>query len=121
MNDPKNFAEYAAGFPPKVRRMLQSVRSAIKKAAPDAHETVSYKMPAFVQGEILVWYGAHANHIGLYPKASAMSAFERELSGYKRAKGSVQFPFDEPMPLELIARIVRFRLKEVKSKRGSAL
>lgn len=113
MAAPKNFAEYAAGFPPKVRRALQSVRSTIKKAAPGAEEIISYGMPAFRQRTILVWFGAHAKHIGLYPKAAAMSAFKRELNAYKHAKGSVQFPLDEPMPLELIARIVRFRVDEV--------
>lgn len=113
MKIPKDFAEYAAGFPPKVRKILQSVRTAIKKAAPDAEETISYGMPAFRQGTILVWFGAHTKHIGFYPKSAAMSAFKRELNAYKHAKGSVQFPFDEPMPLDLIDRIVRFRVKEV--------
>lgn len=113
MKAPKNFAEYAAGFPPKVRKTLQSVRSTIKKAAPDAQEIISYGMPAFRQGTILVWFGAHAKHIGFYPKTAAMSAFKRELAAYKHAKGSVQFPLDEPMPLDLIARIVRYRVEEV--------
>ncbi len=113
MKTPKDFADYAAGFPPNVRKILQSVRSAIKKAAPDAEEIISYGMPAFRQGTILVWFGAHAKHIGLYPKTAAMSAFKRELSAYKHAKGSVQFPLDEPMPLDLVARIVRFRLKDL--------
>jgi uncharacterized protein YdhG (YjbR/CyaY superfamily) len=121
MPSPKNFAEYAAAFPPKVRRLLQSVRSTIKKAAPEAEEIVSYHIPAFRQGKILVWFGAHANHIGFYPHTSAMAAFKRELAGYKRGKGSVQFPLDEPVPLDLIARIVRFRVKEVTSERRTAL
>jgi uncharacterized protein YdhG (YjbR/CyaY superfamily) len=115
MKAPKDFAEYAAGLPPKVRRILQSVRSAIKKAAPDAQEVISYKMPAFRQGKILVWFGAHTNHIGIYPHVSAIIAFKRELSSYKQAKGSVQFSLDEPMPLDLIARIVRFRVGEVQN------
>jgi uncharacterized protein YdhG (YjbR/CyaY superfamily) len=93
----------------------------IQKAAPDAEEIISYKMPAFRQGKILVWFGAHTNHLGFYPGASGMSAFKRALRGYKRAKGSVQFPLDEPMPLDLIARIVRFRVKEVTSERRAAL
>ena len=113
MKAPKDFADYAAGFPPKVRKALLSVRSTIKKAAPDAQEIISYGMPAFRQKTILVWFGAHTKHLGLYPKTAAMSAFKRELSHYKHAKGSVQFPLDEPMPLDLIARIVRFRVKEV--------
>ena len=113
MKTPKDFAEYAAGFPPTVRKALQSVRSAVKKAAPDAEEIISYGMPAFRQGTILVWFGAHTKHIGLYPKAAAMTAFKGELGVYKHAKGSVQFPLDEPMPLDLIARIVRYRVKAV--------
>lgn len=114
MKAPKNFADYAAGFSPNVRKALQSVRSTVKKAAPDAEEVISYRMPALRQGTILVWFGAHAKHIGLYPKAAAMTVFKRELAEYKHAKGSVQFPLDEPMPLDLIARIVRFRVNEVK-------
>ncbi|HZY98115.1 MAG TPA: DUF1801 domain-containing protein [Candidatus Baltobacteraceae bacterium] len=121
MKAPKDFADYAAGFPPKVRRVLQSVRSAVKKAAPDAQEIVSYKMPAFRQGKILVWFGAHANHIGFYPGAEAMVAFKKEFDAYKHAKGSVQFQLDEPMPFDLIARIVRYRVKAVESQRRSAL
>lgn len=113
MKAPKDFADYAAAFPPKVRKVLQSVRSTIKKAAPGAQEIISYGMPAYRQGTILLWFGAHTQHIGLYPKAAAMSAFKREFSDYKHAKGSVRFPLDEPMPLDLIARVVRFRLKEV--------
>lgn len=117
MKPPKDFAEYAAGFPPKVRRALRSVRSTIRKSAPDAQEVISYKMPAFRQRKILVWFGAHTNHIGFYPHVSAMVAFKRDLAGYKQSKGAVQFPLDEPMPLDLIARIVRFRVKEVASER----
>lgn len=113
MKPPKDFAEYASAFPPNVRRILQSVRSTVKKVAPDAEEIISYKMPAYRQGKILVWFGAHTSHIGFYPGVSGIAAFKRELSGYKRAKGSVQFPIDESMPLELIARIVRFRVKEL--------
>lgn len=90
------------------------MRSTIKKAAPDAQEIISYGMPAFRQGTILVWFGAHTKHIGLYPKVAAMTAFKSEVGAYKHAKGSVQFPLDEPMPLDLIARIVRFRVNAVR-------
>jgi len=95
------------------------MRAAIKKAAPGAAETMSYKMPAFrTKAGILVWFAAHEAHIGFYPGASAIRAFREDLSAYKSAKGSVQFPFDEPLPLALVARIVKFRLKEISSKKS---
>ncbi len=110
---PEDFDDYAEAFPPKVRGLLRKVRKTIAEAAPKATETISYRMPAFRQGRILVWFGAHENHIGLYPGASGIAAFKKEIARYKSAKGSVQFPFDEPLPLELIARIVKFRVKEL--------
>lgn len=88
------------------------MRLTIRKVAPKATETISYQIPAFRLDRILVWFAAHANHIGFYPGASAIAAFKKELSEYKSAKGSVQFPFDEPLPLSLIARIVKYRVKE---------
>ena len=85
----------------------------ILKAAPKAQETISYGMPAFRQdGGILVWFAPHKNHIGFYPGASGIAAFAAELAQYKFAKGSVQFPIDEPLPLALIRRMVQFRVKE---------
>ena len=114
---PKNFNDYVSRFPNDVRPLLRKIRLAIKRAAPGATEKISYRMPAFFQNGILVWFAAHSNHIGLYPKASGIMAFKKELSGYKWAKGSVQFPFDKPMPLGLVSRIVRFRLKENLSKK----
>jgi uncharacterized protein YdhG (YjbR/CyaY superfamily) len=80
--------------------------------APNAEEKISYQMPAFYLDGILVWFAAHPNHIGFYPRASAITKFKRELSRYKNAKGSVQFPLDEPLPVELIKRMVRFRVEE---------
>ena len=104
--------EYIGRFPPKVQTLLRTMRSTIRSAARDATERISYKLPAFsVNGKILVWFGAFTSHIGFYPGASAMAAFAKELSGYTRAKGSVQFPFSKPLPIDLITRIVAFRLR----------
>jgi len=112
MNRPKSIEEYIASFPKDVQQILEEVRAIIKKAAPGATELISYNMPAFKLNRILVYYGAHTNHIGLYPTASGIEAFKKEISAYKWAKGSVQFPFDKPMPVDLITRIVKFRVVE---------
>ncbi len=109
---PKNFEDYAARFPKEAVLLLKKMRLTIRKAAPGAAERISYGMPAYFQNGVLVWLGAHQNHIGLYPRASGVAAFKKELSGYKWAKGSVQFPLDKPLPLGLVSRIVKFRLKE---------
>ncbi len=104
--------EYISGFPDDVQKILEQLRTAIKEVAPQAEEVISYGMPAFKFNGILVWFGAHTNHTGFYPRVSAMEAFKKELSVYKSAKGSVQFPFDKPLPVELIKRIVQFRVDE---------
>ena len=105
--------DYIAGFPPKVQSLLRKVRATIRKAAPKATERISYGVPAFVlNAKVLVWYAAFKSHIGFYPRAAAIAAFEKELSRYKFAKGSVQFPFNEPLPLNLIERMVNFRIAE---------
>jgi uncharacterized protein YdhG (YjbR/CyaY superfamily) len=106
-----NFEEYARGFPRDVQQLLRKMRKTIRKAAPEAEETISYRIPALRLTRILVWYGAHAGHIGFYPGASAIAAFKEELSAYKSAKGSVQFPFHEPLPLDLVSRMVKFRVE----------
>lgn len=104
----RDFDEYAKRFPEDVQARLRKMRETIRKAAPEATETISYKMPAFRLKRILAWFAAHANHIGFYPGAAAIAAFEKELSPYKSAKGSVQFPFDEPIPVALIEKIVKY-------------
>ena len=109
---PKTFGDYAERFPKDVQALLRKVRLTIKKAAPKAEEVISYRVPAFKQDGMLVWFAAHTNHIGFYPRASGIANFKKELSAYKLAKGSVQFPFDEPLPLALITRIVKFRVRE---------
>lgn len=107
-----NFEEYARNFPEDVQLLLETVRSTIKAAAPDAEEIISYDMPAFKYKGMLVYFAAYKKHIGFYPMPSAIEAFKDELSIYKGAKGSVQFPLNKPLPLELIAKITSYRLKE---------
>jgi len=108
----KNIDDYIDRFPEEARERLQKMRLTIKKAAPQAKETISYGIPAFTLNGMLVWFAAFKNHIGFYPRTSAITAFKKQLSAYKGAKGSVQFPFDKPLPLALVSRIVRFRVKE---------
>jgi len=119
MKKPENIDEYISGFSPEIQKILQQIRATIKKAAPQATETISYSMPAFKWNEVLVFFAAHAQHIGFYPTPSGMDAFKKELSVYKGAKGSVQFPLDQPMPLKLIAEIVKFRVAESREKAKS--
>jgi len=114
---PKDFDDYLDRFPKEVQQRLQKVRLTVKKAAPQAKEKISYGIPSCTLNGMLVWFAAFKSHIGFYPRTSAITAFKKELSGYKGAKGSVQFPFDKPLPLSLISRIVKFRVKENLSKR----
>ncbi len=108
----KTVAEYFSTFPANTKSILEEVRKAIKEAAPQAEEVISYNMPAFKLHGILVYYAAHNEHIGLYPTASGIETFKNELSGYKWSKGAVQFPIDKPMPIDLISKIVKFRLQQ---------
>jgi uncharacterized protein YdhG (YjbR/CyaY superfamily) len=110
--EPKSVDEYIAAFPPGVRKVLEEVRETIREAAPEAGEAIKYRMPTFTLNGNMVHFAAYARHVGFYPAPSAIEKFSRELSAWKGAKGSVQFPLDEPMPLALIGRIVRFRVKE---------
>ncbi|MBP1908493.1 iron chaperone [Methanolobus bombayensis] len=103
---------YVSMFPENVQNKLEELRMAIRETAPEAEETISYKMPTFRLNGILVHFAAYKNHIGFYPNPSGIAAFKDELSGYKHAKGSIQFPIDEPLPIDLIKRIVVFRVKE---------
>ena len=112
----KTVDEYMSLLPKDVRNKMEDVRKTIKQTAPDAIEIISYNMPAFKLHKILVYYAAHTNHIGFYPMASGIEKFKKELSGYKSSRGSVQFPLDEPMPVKLIEKIVKFRVKEVDEK-----
>ncbi len=104
--------DYIAAFPEDVQPLLQAVRATIHAAAPDAVERISYGMPAFAQEGNLVYFAALKHHIGLYPTSSGIAAFQPELSAYEGTKGAVRFPKGQPLPLDLIAKIVRFRVTE---------
>ena len=112
----KSIEEYIDTFPKNVRDILQKLRQTIKVAAPEAEETTSYQMPAFKLNGILMWFAAFKNHIGFYPKVSAIEAFNEKLTKYKVSKGTIQFPLKEPIPYELVAEIVKFRVQENSSK-----
>jgi uncharacterized protein YdhG (YjbR/CyaY superfamily) len=104
--------EYLSGLPKNVRAILEGLRKTIRQAAPQAEEVISYNMPAFKSNGMLVWYAAFKEHVGFYPKASAIKAFKAELQGYKTSKGAIQFPIDKSIPTSLVKKIVSFRLKE---------
>ena len=104
--------EYIATFPKDIQKILEELRTTIKEAAPGAEEKISYQLPTFFLNGNLVHFAAFKKHIGFYPTPSGIEAFQKELSVYEGAKGSVQFPIDEPMPLKLIRRIVKFRVAE---------
>lgn len=111
----KNFTsidEYIATFPKDTQKILKDIRATIKAAAPNAEEKISYQMPTFFLNGNLVHFAAFKNHIGLYPTPSGTEAFKKEIPRYKAAKGSIRLPLDEPMPLNLISRIVKFRVAE---------
>jgi len=109
---PENIDEYIGAFPNDVQEILEKIRMTIRKAAPDAKEKISYSMPAFEQSGIVVYFAAFKNHIGLYALPSGHEEFKEALSKYKSGKGSVQFPLKDPMPYDLISKIVKFRVKE---------
>jgi uncharacterized protein YdhG (YjbR/CyaY superfamily) len=104
--------EYIAAFPEDIQRKLHELRAAIRAAAPQAREKISYQLPTFDLNDNLVHFAAFKNHIGFYPAPSGIAAFAQELSGYKSSKGAVQFPLDQPLPLDLVRRIVEFRVAE---------
>jgi uncharacterized protein YdhG (YjbR/CyaY superfamily) len=110
--------EYIAGFPEEIQDRLQSIRETIRNMAPEAEEVISYQMPAYKLNGILVYFAACKNHLGFYPASTGITVFSRELSGYKTSKGAVQFPYDRPLPLDLIAQIVAFRVAENREKKA---
>jgi uncharacterized protein YdhG (YjbR/CyaY superfamily) len=116
MDKPNNTDDYIASFPPPVQERLQQVRAAIKKAVPDAEECISYGIPTFRLNGPLVHFAAFQQHIGFYALPSGNEAFQKELSAYKVGKGSIQFPLNKPLPLELITKIVQFRVQENRAK-----
>jgi len=106
--------EYIATFPMEIQKILEELRTTIKAAAPGAEEKIRYQLPAFTLHGNLVYFAAHRNHIGFYPGTfvSVLQAFNNEISRYVDGKGTLQFPLDKPLPLELISKIVKFRVTE---------
>ena len=109
---PKDFNDYSDRFPKDVQQRLQKLRLTVKKAAPQAKEKISYGIPAFTLNGMLVWFAAFKNHIGFYPAPTGIEQFKKELAIYQKGKGTLQFPLDKPLPLGLITKIVKFRVKE---------
>jgi uncharacterized protein YdhG (YjbR/CyaY superfamily) len=110
--------DYIAAFPEAVQVKLQALRQAIREEAPDAQETIKYRMPTFTLHGNLVHFAAYKNHIGFYPTPSPIDVFRSELSVYKTSKGAIQFPLDQPLPLSLVRRIVAFRVQENLKKKA---
>jgi uncharacterized protein YdhG (YjbR/CyaY superfamily) len=109
---PKDMDAYIAGFPADVQKILKKIRMTIRKAAPGAKEAITYQIPTFTLNGNLIHFAAFKKHIGLYPAPRGSEAFKKALSAYEGGKGTVRFPLDEPIPLGLISRIVKFRVKE---------
>ena len=112
MNKSTEIDNYISSYPADIQEVLELLRETIRTAAPDAKEVISYSMPAFKLKRVLVYFAAYSNHIGFYPTASGIEMFNEEFSTYKWSKGAVQFPINKPLPLDLITRIVEFRVKE---------
>lgn len=109
---PADVDSYIAGFPPATRVCLEAVRRAIAEGAPEASECISYGMPAFKQGRVLVYFAGYARHVGFYPTPSGMVAFASRFEGLVHSKGAVQFPLDAPMPVGLVREVTKFRVAE---------
>ena len=107
---PKDIDEYIAGFPNDVQKILEKIRITIRKAAPDAEETIKYQMPTYTLKGNLVHFAAFKKHIGFYPAPRGIEAFKDELSVYEGAKSTLRFPLDKPIPFDLISKIVKFRV-----------
>jgi len=113
---PQDIDGYFSKFPADVQAILEQVRATIRRAAPDAKEIISYQMPAFKQHGILVYFAAWKQHVGMYPPITGDKALEKAVAPYAGPKGNLQFPLDEPMPLDLIERIVKLRVKQDSEK-----
>jgi uncharacterized protein YdhG (YjbR/CyaY superfamily) len=111
-----NIDEYIQAYPPEIQSILQSIRTTIRKAAPEAEEIISYMMPAFKQNGILVYFAAFKKHIGLYPPVSGDLSLEKAIAPYAGPKGNLQFPLDQPIPYDLIERIVKLRVRQNQAK-----
>lgn len=119
MKSIRTIDDYLKQFPPAIQQKLTALRQLIRHHAPGATEKISYQMPTFYQSTNLVHFAAHKHHIGLYPGPEAITAFGEELSGYKTSKGAIQFPLEKPLPLDLIGRIVRYRVEAIQPGRKS--
>jgi uncharacterized protein YdhG (YjbR/CyaY superfamily) len=117
MAKPLNHDDYINSFPTQTQELLQQMRETIQQSAPNAVEVISYSMPAFkLNGKMLVWFAGYERHIGFYPGASGIAVFQKEISEYKNARGSVQFPLDKCLPISLITKIVQFKSAEIMQK-----
>ena len=113
ISKPNSIDEYIAGFPKETQKILEQIRATIRKAAPEAGETISYAIPTFTfKGRHLIYFAGYKNHISVYPAPRGNEAFKKVLSDYKGGKGTVQFPLDKLIPLDLITKIVKFRINE---------
>lgn len=112
----ENIDDYIAGFPVDIRKKLESIRATIRRAAPKAEEAIKYGMPTFVLEGNLVHFAAFKKHIGFYPAPQGLQEFRKELAAYEGTKGAVRFPLDKPLPLGVISKIVRFRMKMNREK-----
>lgn len=113
---PNSIEEYFGWFTGEIRERLEQIRELLKSEIPEAKEVISYHMPAFKTSEVLVYFAVAKNHIGFYPTNSGVSEFKKELAGYKTSKGAIQFPHNQPLPLNLISDIAKFRFFEVQAK-----
>ena len=120
-NTIESIDEYIAQFPGEIQDLLQKLRRAVKESAPEAREAISYRIPTFKLDGNLVHFAAFRDHISFFPTSSGIDAFREELSGYKISKGTIRFPFDKPVPFDLVRRIVRFRVQENLEKKGGAV
>jgi uncharacterized protein YdhG (YjbR/CyaY superfamily) len=109
---PETIDDYISAWPEDIREKLTAMRLTIRKAAPEAQEKISYRMPAFTLKGMLLYFAAHKNHIGFYPFTTVLKAFSEELTPYHTSKGGIQFSHKDPLPLELVSRIVKFRVQE---------
>ena len=116
-NNYQTIDEYISTFPQKIQDILQKLRQTIRESAPNSEETINYQIPTFKLNGNLVHFAAYKNHIGFYPTPSAINEFREQLSEYEMAKGSVKFPLNKPLPIELIKEIVKFRVKENYNKK----
>lgn len=117
---PQSIDEYIAGFPREIQELLEKVRMTIRKAAPDAEETISYKIPTFnLKGKYLIYFAAYKKHIGMYPVPTGDAEFNEQVSVYQAGKGTLRFPLDKPIPLGLIRKIVKLRVEETLARTAS--